>query len=72
LALPCAPYKHYFCFNSSGSLAKLTALPRCRAAASRHRGLFEETVPVLHYPRLANERALAFVYFAPSSALCRS
>jgi hypothetical protein len=28
LALPCAPYKHYLCFNSSGSLAMLAEMRR--------------------------------------------
>jgi hypothetical protein len=32
LALPCAPYKHYLCFNTFGSLAMLAAM---RRASSR-------------------------------------
>ena len=34
LALPCAPYKHYLCFNSSGSLAMLAAMRRASSRVS--------------------------------------
>jgi hypothetical protein len=57
LALPCAPYKHYLCFNSSGSLAKLTALPRRFPPPWS----VEETAPCF-IVRDANKQALAFVY----------
>jgi hypothetical protein len=34
LALPCAPYKHYLCFNSSGSLAMFAAMRRASSLVS--------------------------------------
>jgi hypothetical protein len=35
LALPCAPYKHYLCFNSSRSLAKFAAIEATRPDRQR-------------------------------------
>ena len=47
LALPCAPYKHYLPFNSSGSLAMLAAMRRASSrvsslAAARRPGSFSK------------------------------
>ena len=47
LALPCAPYKHYLCFNSPGSLAMLAAMRRASSrvskfAAARRPGSFSK------------------------------